>query len=339
MHISFSRSLSRAVPINLLGAICHVPLLVPYYHMVSDRQIPHLSHLYPYKNLRQFSEDLDFLTRNYTPIDLREVLRSIHNGTGFRKKKFLLVFDDGFREIYEVIAPVLHRKGIPAVFFLCTGFIDNKKLCFEHKASLLAGILEKQVSELKRSSILKLYLDKGFSYLDPKQAVLNTPYSHQDLLDEVANVIDADFNEYLFNQRPYLTSDEINKLLENGFSVGAHSIDHPRYIELTDDEKVYQTVQSVRDIRRLFGLEYGVFAFPHSDAKISMNLLERIHQSGIVDATFGNQGMLKEPFPCHLQRFSLEKPCIPARDILVKNYCRKLFKDLSGRGVVQRLIT
>jgi len=321
----------------MLRAICNVPLVIPYYHVVSDREIPHLLNLYSYKNLKHFNEDLDFLLKNYTPVDLFEVLQSNKNYDGFRKNSFLLVFDDGFREIYEIIAPVLRKKGIPAVFFLCTAFIDNKQLCFEHKASLLATVLERQISESQRILISKLYFGNESGGSDIKQAVLHTCYSKQHLLDEAAKLVDLDFDKYLSKERPYLASDEIKDLIKAGFFIGAHSIDHPRYIELSDEEKLYQTVESVRTIRQRFGLQYGVFAFPHSDADISLSLLDKIHRSGIVNATFGNQGMLKESFSSHLQRFSLEKYAKPARDIIKMSYCRRIYKNAIGRSVVQRL--
>jgi peptidoglycan/xylan/chitin deacetylase (PgdA/CDA1 family) len=337
MNATIMQALSWGVSFNILKAMCNVPLVIPYYHVVSDREIPHLLHLYSYKNLKHFNEDLDFLLKNYIPIDLLEVLQSNKNYDRFKKNSFILAFDDGFREIYEVIAPVLRQKGIPAVFFLCSAFIDNKQLCFEHKASLLSTVIEKQVSESARFSISKLYFENESGGSNILQAVLHTCYSKQYLLDEAAKLVEFDFDEYLSRERPYLTSIEIKDLIKTGFFVGSHSIDHPRYIELSDEEKLYQTVESVRIIRQQFNLEYGVFAFPHSDANISLSLLAKIHGSGIVNATFGNQGMLKESFPNHMQRFSLEKHQKSAREIIKMNYCRRIYKNAIGQAVVKRL--
>ena len=53
-------TLVSSVPIPLSPAILGTPLVIPYYHMVSDEQVPHVKHLYRYRNVRQFTKDLDF---------------------------------------------------------------------------------------------------------------------------------------------------------------------------------------------------------------------------------------------------------------------------------------
>ena len=48
-------------------------------------------------------------------------------GSGKLDRRCLhLTFDDGFRELHDVVAPILLRKGIPATFFVNSAFIDNK---------------------------------------------------------------------------------------------------------------------------------------------------------------------------------------------------------------------
>ena len=73
--------------------------------------------------------------------------------------KVFLSFDDGLREVYTIIAPILKERGLPATFFITTDFIDNKKLFYRNKASLLieaiAGLkpeepLNKQLVEFCR---------------------------------------------------------------------------------------------------------------------------------------------------------------------------------------------
>ena len=86
-------------------------------------------------------------TNGYRTLTLDELL----NGE-VRDKCVVLTFDDGHLEMFEVVAPILSKRGISATFFLNTGFLDNKDMFFRHKASLLIGHLK----SLQNGKYLKL---------------------------------------------------------------------------------------------------------------------------------------------------------------------------------------
>ena len=136
-------TLLSSVPIPLSPAILGTPLVIPYYHMVSDEQVPHVKHLYRYRNIRQFTKDLDFFLSHYEPVTLDDLLQHLNGNRSLPKRCFLLTFDDGFREMYDVVAPILKAKGVPAIFFLTTGFIDNVDMAHHCKLSLLVEHLAK----------------------------------------------------------------------------------------------------------------------------------------------------------------------------------------------------
>ena len=84
---------------------------------------------------------------------------------------------------------------------------------------------------------------------------------------------------------------------------------------------------SVKEIREKFALDYGAFAFPHNDVGVSRKFFEGLQESGLVDITFGTGGMLDGGFWSHKQRVSLEKPLLPAKEILKWQYMRRIYKQ------------
>src|SRR5580693_4157887 len=107
--ISLTSPVSPFLPLKALCGISGQRFILPFYHVVSNEECPHIKHLYTYKNVRQFEEDIDYLAREYTPIgadELENVLAGKYRG----RRVMLLTFDDGLRQMYDVVAPILLRK-------------------------------------------------------------------------------------------------------------------------------------------------------------------------------------------------------------------------------------
>ncbi|MCG2777798.1 MAG: polysaccharide deacetylase family protein [Desulfobacterales bacterium] len=324
------------IPFSILGKITQTNLIIPYYHVISDDEVLHIKHLYAYKNIKQFKDDIEFLLKNYTPIDLFDLLNFLKTGQSLPEKAFLLTFDDGFREMHDIVAPILLEKGVPASFFINSAFIDNKNLCYQHKTSILVEHLERTMSLGLREKIKEVLLKNELEFNDIKSSILSIKYRQKDLVDEIAQLIDIDFNDYLVRNKPYLTSDQIKKLIKDGFTIGAHSIDHPLYSSISLESQLHQTIESVKLIREKFCLDYGAFAFPHSDNNVSKKFFVELYNSGLVDISFGTGGMIKDCVPNNLQRFSLEKPLMPAERIIAFQFARKLFKLMTGNDRIIR---
>jgi peptidoglycan/xylan/chitin deacetylase (PgdA/CDA1 family) len=332
------RPLVNIIPFGLMRRIHPGRLVILYYHLVSDDDVPHIRFLYKNKGIRQFIDDLEFLLKHYSPIGLRDVIDWVKGNNILPPDRFLMTFDDGFKETNDVVAPILLDRGIPATFFISSAFLDNRVLCYQHKASLLAGKISQGISPGAEEEIKRILLKNAICFSQLSEGVLEVDYRRRDTLDSLAEVLLVDFKAYLDEKQPYLTSGQVDALIDRGFTIGAHSIDHPYYSALSMAEQIEQTIVSVKQIREQFGLDYGAFAFPHNDTGVTPEFFKRIQESGLVDITFGTGGMLDGALPSHRQRISLEKPVLPAKELIAWQYARKLFKQLKwGRKKVHRV--
>ena len=319
--------LINIIPFSLIKNLGFRKLVVFYYHVVNDEDVPHIRHLYKYKGTKQFSDDLDFLQRNYSPIGLPDVIGWVRGKKDLQPNCLLLTFDDGFREIFDVIAPILLEKGIPATFFISSAFLDNKELCYEHKASLLVEKICQGISPGTKEAIKEILEKNDIFFSSLAEGILGVGYKRRGALDKVSEILLVDFKEYLAEKRPYLTLGHVKSLIDRGFTIGSHSIDHPYYSALSLAEQMEQTIVSVKDIRETFGLDYGAFAFPHNDTGVIPEFFKSVQESGLVDITFGTGGMLDGALPSHRQRISLEKPVLPARELIAWQYMRRLYRQ------------
>jgi peptidoglycan/xylan/chitin deacetylase (PgdA/CDA1 family) len=232
-----AQSVSAIIPFKWLYSRENMPTLNIFYHTVSDDYLPHINPLYTPRTIKQFKKDIDFLCHTTQKANV----------------EFNISFDDGLRETYDIILPILYAKGIPATVFVCSDFVDNRQLFFRHKAALLGE--------------------------------LSIRYAERDILDKLAQTRNIDFEEYLKNKKPYLTTEQLKEMQQKGFTVGAHSIDHPLYKELTLQEQIRQTLTSAEFIKNTFNEKNIYLAFPFTEQGVTKEFYEKTKHE--ITAFFG----------------------------------------------------
>ena len=213
MRFAFNRVLhfaSSCIPRKALGKIIRFPLLAPFYHLVSDEEVPHVKHLFGYRTINQFKKDMEFFLRYYHPITLNDVLVYARTGDRLPEKSVFLSFDDGLRENHDIIASILKEAGIPATFFVTTAALDNADMIYRHKASLLVDHLV-TLKPKNIAGVKSILAKRGIQNNDAAAGVLSVKYKSRDVLDEMARCFDLDFKEYLAQRRPYLSKSEIKR--------------------------------------------------------------------------------------------------------------------------------
>lgn len=298
-------------------------ILVPYYHVVSDSKLPHIENLHSFKGIKQFISDVEFLMRNYKPILLPELIKVIKNREKIKDRVFLLTFDDGYKEVYEIVAPILYKKGIPAIFFINTDFLDNKDLSYKNKASLIIDHFKKK-PHYTNILIQKCKIFSGKSQMGIINTILSISYKQKTILDEIANILEIDFYDYLKTHQPFMTKEQIARLVKDGFYIGAHSKDHPNYSELSLEDQVHQTIESIRIVKQYFSLSYAVFSYPYGVPGNSEEYLNIIRKE--VDLTFSTSNQLDPKVFWNIPRINFERSLLPARSILTYHGIKNLIK-------------
>lgn len=312
-------------------------LMMPFYHTIAgDESIPHIQHLYKPRSIKLFEEDLDFYCKHYKPIELSELVDAIDNEKTLPQNAFFLTFDDGLKEVYTIIAPILKRKGIPATIFLNSDFIDNQALFFRYKASL---IIEQLTKETINESLIKrlndLLPNYNFKHSNLSSILLNISYQKRNDIDVIAKELNYNFSDYLQNEQPYLTTEQIKTLQSDGFTFGAHSMDHPMYKNISPEDQLNQTVTSVNLVQQNFNTKYKSFAFPFTDDGVSQAFFKNIQSQQHLDISFACAGLKEQSFPFHFQRIPIEESNASAEVQIKTELVYFLMKKLIGKNKVQ----
>jgi peptidoglycan/xylan/chitin deacetylase (PgdA/CDA1 family) len=268
--------------------------------------------------VQKFLSDLEFFLQHFQPISLFQLLGYLKGEESLPKNPLLLSFDDGYRELYEIVFPILRQKGVPAVFFLNTDSLDNKELLFDNKRSLL----REHLIQTKR---LTRQIERELAEID---------FAGRQALDDLCAQQGLDTRAYLRSTRPYLSSEQVAEMIAQGMAIGSHSIDHPPYFLLSLGEQVRQTAQSLQFLKEKFSINYSAFAFPGTDEGVGEDFFLRV--APMVDVSFGTSTGMVDPVRTHFQRTSFEYSDARAAGVLAERYGVELIRRMAGRNVVKR---
>lgn len=279
--------------------------IFPFYHTVSDQNLPHISNLYRLKSVDQFQRELDFFQKYYQDIALTDLITLSNEGKADNHNFFHLSFDDGLKENAGLIAEILMERKLNATFFLNPNFIGNQEIFYRYKIAL---IIEKSKDKTFINTLLQLNIH-------------DTEY-----IDQLIKEYKIDVSRFDL----YMNEDDISYLIKNGFTIGAHSLTHPYYKHISVEEQILQTNKSIDIIQEKFNLPYRAFSFPFTDDGVTRELFAHIK----ADLTFGTAGIKDDEIPTHFQRIPMDECTEKPNWFIYKNLVSYRLKKMLGKNIV-----
>ena len=194
-----------------------------------------------------FERQLDYLLQEYNFVTPDDVVNSIEHLKPLPEKAVLLTFDDGYRDHFDYVYPLLKSKGIVGVFFPPTGAIyENVLLDVNRLHFVLASVdpellverLEdrivssRQIESFKSISEYRALFFKNNRYDSDNVAYFKRMLQHvlpekfrSDLSKDLfAEYVDSD--EKQFCHELYMTPSELKEMKKGGMEIGSHGHSH-----------------------------------------------------------------------------------------------------------------
>lgn len=165
-----------------------------------------------------------------------------------RRRPFcLLTFDDGKRSNAAQTAPVLLKRGVPAVFYVTTQFLSlGEPLWFDKYAALLRAV-PKAPEGLGRQIVKQLPLHLLEERLNRACERLGIRVDKTD--EDVAA----------------MSWDDARALHRQGFVIGAHGVRHAILPRESHEAALIEIEQSMSQVTREVGAPCTTFAFPNGN--------------------------------------------------------------------------
>jgi len=274
--------LLQHVPLRLARACTPRTVFPLFYHVVSSETLPHIEHLYDYKSPEQFERDLAFLKQRFHVATYEELVAHQNGTKRLPSGSVTLTFDDGLAECHSIVRPLLVKYGLPCTFFVCANFMDNRSMMFRNAVSLCLSALEALSDEQVRTAAGELQRSLGVQ-LEGREALASwvhgLTYGERAHVTEVCSALGVDIPAYLATVRPYMTSEQILDLHRDGFTIGAHTCDHPELWRLDWPDVVREIVDSCQVVRDLTGRDEVPFAIPFNGARLDRDALAELQRT------------------------------------------------------------
>lgn len=230
--------------------------------LIYHRVVPEPDALLPdLPDAREFDRQLAALQRWFTPLPLREAAARLRDGT-LPPRAACVTFDDGYADNAEVALPVLRRRGVPATFFVSTGFIDGGRMWNDSvietirrrpddvldARSIGLDAIDISTTEARRRAIGQVL--SGLKYLPQEE--------RQERVDELAAQATRSLPADLM-----MTTAQLRSLRASGMEIGAHTVTHPILARLDPERARSEISEGKRRLEAITGNPVTLFAYPN----------------------------------------------------------------------------
>jgi peptidoglycan/xylan/chitin deacetylase (PgdA/CDA1 family) len=284
---NLARGLLDRVPLSVYRLLIRRPYLALSYHYAAEGELPaHVSHYGP------LERDLLTLKRAFRPIRYEALRDHVVSGAPLPPRAILVTVDDGLSQCFTHMRPLLLKHDVPAVFFVTTGFLDNRGLQNDFKIALCLARLREAPDLLRRAADA---MGEPAGTLGALSARLLYPEIPSDeAVDALCRAIGVDVDRYLRETRPYLTLDQVRALRGDGFAIGSHGLRHRHLGRLPLAQARDAIVGSCTDLAAALGVPSVPFAFPYEADGFDRTALAEIAGRPPVDLCFDMHGLRRE---------------------------------------------
>lgn len=213
------------------------------------------------------------IVRDYCdPISLDDWRASLAGGPPLPKRPVLITFDDGYRSVLTMGAPILTKYGVPAVVFVCTGpMATRRRLWFD------------EVAERDGEDAVEAW--KALDYDSWTSCAQTSALEESD-------------------PRALMTAEELATLAGcAGLEIGGHTVQHPILGRASASQQREEIEQNLRSIADWTGKSVRAFAYPNGQPGLDYgaDTVSILRECG-VDIAFTTRAAFAGPLEPPLER-------------------------------------
>lgn len=230
--------------------------------LIFHRVLPQPDPLFPGEpDAARFRIQMEWLKSWFNVLPLPEAVERLRSGS-LPARAAAITFDDGYADNFTVALPILQQVGLPAAFFIATGYLNGGRMWNDTVIEVIRnasgpqldlskfelGSYETHTVEDRRLSLAHL-LNK-LKYLAPvERSALVTELGVHAGTPPAVDLM--------------MTSDQVRAMAAAGMTIGAHTVGHPILARISDSEARAEMKEGKGQLEAITGSEVILFAYPN----------------------------------------------------------------------------
>lgn len=245
--------------LNLLSPGKSTPRLsILIYHRV----LPHQDPLFPGEtDAPTFDLQLNFLKTYFNILPLSNAVKRVCDGS-LPPRAACITFDDGYADNAEIALPLLMKHGLPATFFVATGFLNGGRMWNDTVIELVRrtpdsvldltalgyGSFEIATMQQRTQAISALLGQLKYLPFEARQEQIERLCTHLQL------PLPSDL---------MMTSGQVRNLHNAGMDIGAHTVNHPILARVDAAIARREIEKGKETLENIIGAPVRLFAYPN----------------------------------------------------------------------------
>lgn len=233
------------------------------YHRIGDPAGSLHDHALFSARQDEFAQQVAFLKRHFDVIGPQDLAGL---DAAPRGRHVLISFDDGYRDNHALAFPVLRAQGVPALFFVTTGFLDGTHSAWWDDIAWM--VRHARAPSLPAGEWLRAPLPTTPPCIETTIKALLAAYKSLDgarcaaFLHWLAEAAGSGPRPAGEATGSWMTWDMLRDLRDGGMAIGGHTVRHPVLSRLTAAEQAAEISGSAARLRAELGQPMRWFAYP-----------------------------------------------------------------------------
>jgi peptidoglycan/xylan/chitin deacetylase (PgdA/CDA1 family) len=232
----------------------------------------------------------EYLLRHFRVISLAEILGRLESGTPLESHTVALTIDDGRRNCYEYLFPLLKEFGVPATFFVVSSFIRREDWLWTDKVLWLSE-QRSRPSDLDPGNIEGFF--RTLNRLRPEMRNLQIEKTAARMHVAIPNEAPPKYAPCSWSELREMAASEV-------VEIGSHTVSHPILASITDEESWQELTVSRSQIEEGMGKKVRLFCFPNGQPEdYRPSQIRQVRDAGYSGAVVTRFGMVSngaDPF-------------------------------------------